>query len=72
MRAHVGRAMLLVNRGPPPSLHSALHLGLHRQGKTTGRGQALPQFCRAQRDTFRSRSPERNTSDKLSWSPEAR
>ena len=67
MRAHVGRAVLLVNGGTPPSLRSALHLGPHRQGETTGRGQALPQFCRAQRDTFRSRSPERNTSDNLSW-----
>jgi hypothetical protein len=33
--AHVGRAVLLVSGGPPPSLCSALHLRLHRLGETT-------------------------------------
>jgi hypothetical protein len=37
--AHVGHAVLLVNGGPPPSLRSALHLGLHRLGETTGRAR---------------------------------
>jgi hypothetical protein len=34
--AQVGRPVLLVSGGPPPSLRAVLHLGLHRLGKTTG------------------------------------
>ena len=35
----MGPAVLLMNVGPPPSLRSALHLGLHRLGGTTGRAR---------------------------------
>jgi len=43
---HVGEAVL-VNGGPPPSLRSALHLGLHRFGRNHWPSPALPQLCRA-------------------------
>lgn len=60
--AHVGRAVLLVSGGPPPSLRSALHPRLHRLGETTGRARR----CRnsAERTLvsvaagFRARRPE--------------
>jgi len=51
---HVGQAVL-VNGGPPPSLRSALHLGLHRLGETTGRARR----CR--------NSAERHTSLCCRW-----
>ena len=55
MKAHVSRAVLLVNGDPPPSLRAALHLGLHRLGETTSRARR----CR--------NSAERNTSLCCRW-----
>jgi hypothetical protein len=51
----LGRAVPLVNGGPPPSLRSAHHLRLHRQGETTGRARRCPN------------SAERNTSLCCRW-----
>ena len=53
--AQRGPAELLMNGGPPPSLRSALHPGLHRLVETTSRARRYPS------------SAERNTSLCCRW-----